>query len=77
MVDYDVTYLVDLGFKQRLSKRLSYRIGPIIACPPCGNLGWHWSVSTTDDLLGNPSYHIKTPKNKTEVEKLLELFYLH
>lgn len=74
MVDYDIFYLVELGFKQAITKRLSYKLGPLIVCPPCGPLGWYWAVSTDD--LNQKMHKIKTPSNKNEVSKVLELFYL-
>jgi hypothetical protein len=74
MVDYDIFYLIELGFRQAITKRLSYKLGPLIVCPPCGPLGWYWAVSTDD--LNQKIHQIVTPKNKEAIENLLQIFNL-
>jgi hypothetical protein len=70
-VDYDIYYLIDLGFKTILSKRLCYQLGLIRFCPPCGSLDWYWSL-----FIGGQGMKIRTPKDKQEIFQLLAWFYI-
>lgn len=47
-----------------LSKRYCLTIGPVWACPPCGNLDWHWSISDGRFLL-------PIPKTRGDVRRLI------
>ena len=68
MIDYNIPWLIELGFKQAISKRLSYKLGPILVAPPLDSLGWYWGIVKSD--ITNECHKIKTPNNKQEVESL-------
>lgn len=62
------------GFELRVSKRKTFQRGPLVICPPCGELGWYFGLTTVPALqIPQYTHPIKPIPDALALLTLLEL----